>query len=141
MVDWDYVKSKTKNFIYSNGVGIRYEKTLLYQMLLSDMDKYIMTPDIGEGSSVYRYSFMVREKNVAQSLSDYLRDNGINCSNLYLPVSKFYNNNDTKNAEFFAERVINLWVDDVANEKYIYKSVEIIKKYFHDCMKVGKFNE
>ena len=128
-VDWDVVKSKFKDFINNDEMKKRNEKAFLYENKFKNKGFNFTLPKINDSCSIYRYTFLTKEVKEAQDLSDYLRKNDIHCSNLYLPVSGFFN--DTfKNSIYFSSRVINLWVADFVDENYINNTVNVIDKFY-----------
>ena len=131
-VDWDSGKQKFENFMGTNEKKERNDRALAYANGLKDYSKKnsFVLPDITGGCSIWRYTFLVGNQSEAKQLSEYLRNDDINCSNHYLPVSRFYHAAGYSKATDFAERVINLWVDEVATEAYIEKTLNIIKNFY-----------
>ncbi|WP_346353531.1 DegT/DnrJ/EryC1/StrS family aminotransferase [Azotosporobacter soli] len=131
-VDWASVREKTEKFILNNEIDRRYERALAYQTAFKNMKccGKLSLPIISKGTSVYRYTFMAKNAVDAEAISELLRKNDIHCSNLHIPVSRIYHQNNYEHAVDFAKRVINLWVDDVATDQYIQKTVQIIAEYY-----------
>ncbi|MCX7920747.1 MAG: DegT/DnrJ/EryC1/StrS family aminotransferase [Clostridia bacterium] len=131
-VDWDNVRDKFTKFVRNNEKISRIVYAHAYQEGLTKnpyAHKFSL-PDINEDCCIYRYTFMLKDKHEAKALSDYLRKNNINCSNLYVPVSRFYNNKGFENAVKFAEGVINLWVDDTIDKDYINATLSLIECFY-----------
>ena len=132
-VDWKKVESKLINFLDKDLKKSRNKRAFKYHNGLKKInyDSRLTLPDIKITDSIYRYTFLVNNKKNAQKLSTTLRENEIHCSNLYLPVSRFYNNSNFVKAVNFSERVINLWVDNIADENYINKTLKVIESFLN----------
>lgn len=130
-VDWTLVKRKTENFLTQQISKQRNDVGQQYKTDLSDLGDVLFLPEVHDNYSLYRYSLLTENYVMSSALSDYLRKNGIHCSNLYLPVSRFYVASNFNNAQQLALRIINLWVDGViVNNDYLKKNIHLIKKFY-----------
>lgn len=132
-VNWEQIKELFLAFIRKNKRTKRNRRAFKYHnhFLNCDYRSQLILPVLKNNYSVYRYTFLVKNKNDAQYLSKYLRNRNIHCSNLYLSVSRFYYNRNFINSVKLAERVINLWVDEIADEDYIEKTLDVVDSYFN----------
>ena len=128
-VDWSHVKKVYATFLEQEQQSSRNLKAKKYERFFKDELFDFHLPEIEEGSSVYRYTFLTQSAAEAVLLSDCLREQGINCSNLYLPVSRFFNESGFKNATLLAKCVINLWVDHTVDDVYMEKTFQVIKEF------------
>lgn len=128
--DWNLISDKLSTFIKRKSGRLRFDKALMYLKCLSKVDKQIHVPVLNAESSLYRFSFLAEDNKDAEMLSKVLRFHEINCSNLYIPVSLFFASEGFHRALSLARRVINLWVDDSADENYIQKTCFIINRYY-----------
>jgi dTDP-4-amino-4,6-dideoxygalactose transaminase len=70
----------------------------------------------------WRYSLLVNFPENLVRFSDAVRRDGFHVSNLYWPVNDFFRPNDRcPNAEWFARRIVNLWVDQTVNREWVRK--------------------
>lgn len=131
-VDWLKIKQLLTVYIKTNQTRLRNHNAQKYFDSLSELTPFIWVPEIKTGYSVYRYSILVDTYRNAQRLSEYLRQKQIHCSNLYLPVSRFFENQNYDMALDCSRRVINLWVNNLVNDDYINHTNRTIKKFFTD---------
>ena len=93
----------------------------------------ILHPELKHGSPLFRYSIVVDGKNgsrLRRRITNNLRENDIHASNLYYPAHRIFrwdNNNKLPVSEWISDRIINLWLDDSADDEYIFKTAEIIE--------------
>lgn len=130
--DWYKIEKKIREFISDdlctkrNDIAKRYYEGLKKEKL----DIHVYSPIVKDGYSVYRYSILVDNYTISQELSDSFRANNIHCSNLYLPVSRFFFDTGFDRSIEFSRRVINLWVDSTVDNAYIKKTLQLIEQYF-----------
>jgi len=99
----------------------------------------IIHPNLKTGSPLFRYSILIYGEDGSRQcrlLTDRLRANGIHASNLYYPTHLIFpdgTGRKLKNAEWVSERIINLWLDDIAGDAYIQKTADLII----DFMNIG----
>lgn len=78
--------------------------------------------------TLWRYTFLLENPETALRVTAALRKNKIHASNHYWSLADIFDGDKSlPNTAYFCPRVLNLWVDDVANEAYIRRSVEIIE--------------
>ena len=66
-------------------------------------------------------------------LIESVRKEGFHVSNLYWRVNQFFNENDVcPNADYFARRIVNTWVDASVDEEYVKKCASVINKKLHE---------
>jgi len=78
------------------------------------------------GSGVcWRYSLLVEFPEKLADFSEAVRRNGFHVSNLYWPVNDFFRPKDQcPNADRFARRIVNLWVDQTVDQEWVEKCAE-----------------
>jgi len=68
----------------------------------------------------WRYSLLVDFPGSLTEFSESVRHDGFHVSNLYWPVNDFFRPEDScPNANEFARRVVNLWVDDTVDQEWV----------------------
>jgi len=66
-----------------------------------------------ESEVCWRYSLLVNFPDQLVPFSESVRHDGFHVSNLYWPLNQFFRPDDVcPNADSFARRIVNLWVDD-----------------------------
>jgi dTDP-4-amino-4,6-dideoxygalactose transaminase len=76
---------------------------------------------------VWRYTLMLRNAEETLRVTVSLRRNNVHASNHYWSLADIFNGDKSDhNASVFCPRVLNLWVDDVADAEYIRKSCRVI---------------
>lgn len=131
--DWNRVETRLREFLADDGVSKRNSIARRYAERLStgEFRGRLVVPAVRDGFSVYRYTFMLLGEDGTLSLSEHLRSGGINCSNLYLPVNRFYGDTGCSRALDFARRCVNLWVEpSVATDDYLNRTIELMSSYY-----------
>jgi dTDP-4-amino-4,6-dideoxygalactose transaminase len=73
-----------------------------------------------ESGVCWRYSLLVDFPEKLVAFSEAVRHDGFHLSNLYWPVSDFFRPTDKcPNADWFARRIVNLWVDHTVDQKWV----------------------
>lgn len=73
----------------------------------------------------WRYSLLVDFPDRLVEFSEAVRRDGFHVSNLYWPVNDFFRPADRcPNADRFARRIVNLWVDGTVDQKWVRKCAE-----------------
>lgn len=73
-----------------------------------------------ESGVCWRYSLLVDFPEKLVPFSEAVRHDGFHLSNLYWPVNHFFHPADKcPNADWFARRIVNLWVDRAADQKWV----------------------
>ena len=92
----------------------------------------IKHPELENGSPLFRYTLLIDGKNgsrLRRRITSHLRANGIHASNLYYSAHQIFRWDSSKklaNSIWVQDRVINLWLDDIADEEYIQKTADLI---------------
>lgn len=131
--DWNKISDKLRSFLDEDMLTKRNQNAKKYYEGFSceSLKEYVYAPELKDGYSIYRYTILLTSEENSLKFSDYLRNNGINCSNLYIPVNRFYGETDCPNALLYAKKCVNLWVDaGIATDEYIEKTIELTKQYF-----------
>jgi len=82
-----------------------------------------------ESGVCWRYSLLVNFPGQLVSFSDAVRRDGFHVSNLYWPVNDFFRPADVcPNAEMFARRIVNLWVDNTVDTDWGEKCAKSLLK-------------
>lgn len=77
----------------------------------------------------WRYSLLVNFPDQLVSFSDAVRRDGFHVSNLYWPVNDFFRPTDVcPNAERFARRIVNLWVDGTVDPDWVERCANSLQK-------------
>ena len=70
----------------------------------------------------WRYSLLVNFSEKLVEFSEAIRRDGFHVSNLYWPVNDFFRPSDPcPNADEFARRIVNLWVDQTVDRQWVEK--------------------
>jgi dTDP-4-amino-4,6-dideoxygalactose transaminase len=78
-----------------------------------------------ESGVCWRYSILVDFPENLVAFSEAVRHDGFHVSNLYWPVGDFFRPSDKcPNADRFARRVVNLWVDQTIHQKWVARCSE-----------------
>jgi|HubBroStandDraft_3_1064219.scaffolds.fasta_scaffold70230_2 dTDP-4-amino-4,6-dideoxygalactose transaminase len=73
----------------------------------------------------WRYSLLVNFPEKLVEFSEAVRRDGFHVSNLYWPVNAFFRPSDAcPNADQFARRIVNLWVDQIVDRQWVRKCSE-----------------
>ena len=73
-----------------------------------------------ESGVCWRYSLLVDFSDKLADFSEAVRKDGFHVSNLYWPVNDFFLPSDRcPNADDFARRIVNLWVDHSVDQKWV----------------------
>jgi dTDP-4-amino-4,6-dideoxygalactose transaminase len=76
----------------------------------------------------WRYSLLADSPEQTPALTEAVRQDGFYVSNLYWPVNQLFNPVDCcPNAEDFARRIVNLWVDHTVDSEWIERCVESLR--------------
>ena len=130
-VDWVMVEVNMDAYLKNNLTEKRNIIGKKYKEGLSRFSEHIYCPEVKDGYSVYRYTIVLKDNTNLEDFSEYLRQNRINCSNLYIPINRFYGDKGCPNADAFAHRCINLWVEpSIATDDYINNTINQIASYY-----------
>jgi dTDP-4-amino-4,6-dideoxygalactose transaminase len=73
----------------------------------------------------WRYSLLVDFPDNLVQFSEGVRHDGFHVSNLYWPVNDFFRTSDEcPNADSFARRIVNLWVDQTVDQEWVQRCSE-----------------
>jgi len=82
-----------------------------------------------ESGVCWRYSLLVNFPDQLSTFSETVRQDGFHVSNLYWPVNDFFRPADTcPNAEMFARRIVNLWVDNSVDPDWVERCANSLLK-------------
>ena len=85
-----------------------------------------------ESHVCWRYSFLTDNPEKTVPLSEALRAEGFHVSNLYWPLNHFFAPGDNcPDAESFARRIVNLWVDPSVDSDYVLGCCRNIHDLYH----------
>jgi dTDP-4-amino-4,6-dideoxygalactose transaminase len=77
----------------------------------------------------WRYSLLVNFPDRLVPFSEAVRRDGFHVSNLYWPVNDFFRPTDVcPNAEMFARRIVNLWVDNTVDPDWVERCANSLLK-------------
>lgn len=112
----------------------RYRKADIYESRLAG-GPWKLLNGWKESRVCWRYSLLVHFPDQLVSFSEAVRRDGFHVSNLYWPAGQFFFPEDVcPNAEAFARRIVNLWVDNSLDSKYVNECAESLLnncKYSH----------
>ena len=132
-VNWDLISDKLDSYLKKKTTEQRNQIGKKYKDGLSKLSDYIYSPDVKDGYSVYRYTIVLKDNTNLEEFSDYLRSHGVNCSNLYIPINRFYGDKGCPNAFDFAHRCVNLWTEpSVATDEYINSTIQQIASFYEE---------
>lgn len=82
-----------------------------------------------ESGVCWRYSLLVNFPDQLVTFSEAVRRDGFHVSNLYWPVNDFFRPTDVcPNAEMFARRIVNLWVDNTVDSDWVERCAKSLLK-------------
>jgi len=88
---------------------------------------------IETNEAVWRYTFTCPSPGSTLSLTRALRRAGIHASNHYWSLADIWDGSaDLPNAAWFQQRVVNLWVNDVATPEYLHRTESVITDWAND---------
>jgi dTDP-4-amino-4,6-dideoxygalactose transaminase len=80
----------------------------------------------------WRFTLLLDEPEIQDRLSKAVRRDGFHVSNLYQPLTHLFSEEDAvPNAERFARRAMNLWVDDSVDHNYVRACAQSILRHAH----------
>lgn len=91
--------------------------------------------DYGRAHTPWRFTFVAwtLDGRMVQDCTEALRSEGLDVSNLYLPIHRLaperIEDSGCPDADFAGVRVINLWLDDSVDEGKIEKTARVIRKF------------
>ncbi len=110
-------------------IRMRREHSTLYAKRLQNIK--ITVPTYAEPGVPWRFSFLVNNDK-QKALTEKLHAEGLDASNWYPPLYKWYESGLKQPAGFFSnsdfldKHIINLWVDSRANQAYISKVCDVV---------------
>ena len=132
-VNWDLISDKLDSYLKEKTTELRNQIGNKYREGLSQFADHLYCPDVKEGYSVYRYTIVLKDNTNLEEFSENLRSHGVNCSNLYIPINRFYGDKGCPNAFDFAHRCINLWTEpSVATDEYINNTIQQIASFYEE---------
>jgi dTDP-4-amino-4,6-dideoxygalactose transaminase len=97
----------------------RLQNVEQYDQLLADTD-WKKLNQWHESGVCWRYSLLVDFPDQLVSFSEAVRRDGFHVSNLYWPINDFFLPTDAcPNAQHFARRIVNLWVDSSVDRQWV----------------------
>ena len=106
----------------------RYRNAEKYEELLAGGDWTRMS-QWKQSGVCWRYSLLVNFPDRLVDFSEAVRRDGFHVSNLYWPVNDFFMPGDScPNADQFARRIINLWVDQTVDQQEVAKCAESLRR-------------
>jgi dTDP-4-amino-4,6-dideoxygalactose transaminase len=102
----------------------RYRNAEKYEDLLASGNWKCMS-QWQQSGVCWRYSLLVNFPERLVDFSEAVRHDGFHVSNLYWPVNDFFRPSDScPNADRFARRIVNLWVDQTVEQQWVAKCAE-----------------
>ena len=124
----------TENMVNSYNVN-RKDINSNYEHFFKKLNPFvsgqIVSFEISRQDMIWRYPIIVLDESKSAKLSNLLRDNGLNCSNHYYPISGLFelNNQSCPNSEYLTNRIINIWFN---NSMEAEKCVNIFKEFLSE---------
>ncbi len=115
----------------------RSRKAELYDRILSD--GCVTRLNNWQQSGVcWRYSALLNTEREFESTVESIRRNSFHVSSLFWPLNRIFSSDDAcPDAEYFARRVINLWVDDRVSEEYVLGCATLLRRIVEDRLSVA----
>jgi dTDP-4-amino-4,6-dideoxygalactose transaminase len=109
----------------------RVQRAALYANRLSDGAWHLL--DGWKTSGVcWRFSLLIDNPSQLVHVSEAVRKDGFHVSNLYWPANHLFHPSDVcPNAEYFARRIVNLWVDDTIDVAWIERCCDSLWHHAH----------
>jgi dTDP-4-amino-4,6-dideoxygalactose transaminase len=102
----------------------RFGNAQLYEEVLAERDWQRLNRWQQSGVC-WRYSLLVNFPDKLVDFSEAVRRDGFHVSNLYWPANDFFRPSDLcPNASQFARRIVNLWVDQTVDRKWVQKCAQ-----------------
>jgi dTDP-4-amino-4,6-dideoxygalactose transaminase len=102
----------------------RYQNAQQYEEILAEGDWQCLR-QWRQSGVCWRYSLLVNFPEKLVEFSEAVRRDGFHVSNLYWPVNDFFRPVDLcPNADKFARRIVNLWVDQTVDRQWVRKCSE-----------------
>lgn len=102
----------------------RYENARLYENALA-LGPWHRLSQWQESGVCWRYSLLVDFPEKLVDFSEAVRRDGFHVSNLYWPVNTFFRPSDLcPNADQFARRIVNLWVDQSVDGRWVQRCAQ-----------------
>jgi len=113
-----------------DNVSSRVARARRYRDLLSRLGDSVQLSNAWEDSGViWRYTLLVREPAKLLEVTAQLRNNLIHASNHYWSVADLmYDQKSLRNSAYVSPRLLNLWVDEAADDEYIERTFQVIHK-------------
>jgi dTDP-4-amino-4,6-dideoxygalactose transaminase len=100
-------------------LGHRYQNAQEYDVALAD-GPWKRIQRWHESGVCWRYSLLLDFPEKLVDISEAVRRDGFHVSNLYWPVNHFFRPGDQcPNANDFARRIVNLWVDQSVDRQWV----------------------
>jgi dTDP-4-amino-4,6-dideoxygalactose transaminase len=116
----------------------RKQKADIYAELLADGPWELLT-GYRQSEVCWRFSLLADFPAGVVELSEAIRRDGFHVSNLYWPVNQFFRPEDKcPNADDFARRVVNLWVDDSTDEAWVRRCAASLREHSRRLAEVGE---
>jgi dTDP-4-amino-4,6-dideoxygalactose transaminase len=102
----------------------RYQNAQQYEEILAEGDWQCLR-QWRQSGVCWRYSLLVNFPEKLVEFSEAVRRDGFHVSNLYWSVNDFFRPVDLcPNADKFARRIVNLWVDQTVDRQWVRKCSE-----------------
>jgi dTDP-4-amino-4,6-dideoxygalactose transaminase len=75
----------------------------------------------------WRYTFLADTPGRARAITTGLRHGGVHASNHYFSLARLFDDVELSKAEHASQRIVNLWVDDVATDAYVARTAQVIE--------------
>ena len=105
----------------------RYAKYRFYKEHISNTLFQII--EFPPGTMCWRLPVLVDDSVDLLHVTGLLQKNNILVSNHYFPLDKLFNNAAHENTTASGAKILNLWVDDLATEENMKKTVELLESY------------
>jgi len=101
----------------------------IYQAELQGGPWTLLT-DYERSGVCWRFSLLLHPPEKQVALSEAVRRDGFHVSNLYWPVEQFFDPADAcPNADWFARRVLNLWVNQRVDADYVRRCCDSLRQH------------
>lgn len=90
-------------------------------------DQPLTLPDIYATDAIWRYTFATQSPLAAKQITHALARSDVLATNLYIPLSRLLGQPST--TADLAAKLINLWVDDSADNPYLQRAIQVIRSH------------
>jgi len=111
---------------FDAGARLRAERAEATHAALAPLPGLTLTRAWADSGMCWRYSLLAESPRLCRAITTGLRRAGVHASNHYFSLARLFEDSILPNAEFVHNRIINLWVDEVATGPYIDRTAQVV---------------